>query len=151
MEQISAPRPEAAAEQAGGATLVTMVARVALALAGLGLVVGFFLPWVRIGDVVILSGLTMALTGGEMVQALSGPLRAIVFVVPLAGLIMLATAIRGARAIGLAGLAGGLLVFATGVITLIRAFLDSTGAGMWVVVLSALTATAVGFVVYRRR
>jgi len=153
MAQLSAPQQAGVqqAGQSGGAAIATMIMRVALGLAGLGLVVGFFLPWVRLGDVLVLSGLGMSLTSGEVIQTLSGPFRAIVFVVPVAGLVLLATAIRGARAIGAAGLACGLLVFATGALTLIGAFLDSTGAGMWVVVISALTATAVGFVAYRSR
>ena len=153
MEPPLAPQQAAAAQpsRSGDAAIATMIARIALALAGLGLVVGFFLPWVRLGDVLVLSGLGMALTGGEAIQALAGPLSAIVFIVPIAGLVMLAIAIRGARAIAVTGLACGLLVVATGVITLVCAFLDSTGSGMWVVVISALTAIAVGFITYRNR
>ena len=153
MEPLPAPGPRAVDQprRSGEASIATMAARIALAAAGLGLVVGFFLPWIRLGDVLVLSGLGMALTGGEAIEALAGPLRGIVFIVPIAGVAMLAIAIRGARAIAVTGLAGGLLVFASGVITLIRAFLDSTGAGMWVVVISALTAIAVGFFAYRRR
>jgi hypothetical protein len=153
MEPLSAPQQGAVVQprRSGDAAIGTMIARVVLALAGLGLVVGFFLPWIRLGEVLTLSGLGMALAGGEAITTLSGPFRAIVFIVPAAGLVMLAIAIRGARAIAVTGLACGLLVFATGVITLIRAFLDSTGAGMWVVVISALTAIAVGFVAYRNR
>jgi hypothetical protein len=153
MDQLSAPQPGAVEQprRSGEAAIATMMARSVLAIAGLGLVVGFFLPWIRLGDVLTLSGLGMALTGGEAIETLAGPLRGVVLIVPIAGLVMLATAIRGSRAIGVTGLACGLLVFASGVLTLIRAFLDSTGAGMWVVVISAITATAVGFFAYRRR
>ena len=153
MEPISAPEPRSVEQPraTGDASIATLAMRIALAAAGLGLVVGFFLPWIRLGDVLTLSGLTMALSGGEAIQTLAGPLRGIVFIVPIAGVIMLASAIRGTRALAMTALACGLLVFASGVITLIRAFLDSTGAGMWVVVISALTATAVGFLAYRHR
>jgi hypothetical protein len=137
-------------ESSGGAAVASLAARIAVGLAGLGLLVGFFLPWVRLGDVVSLSGLGMALTGGEAIKELSGPFRSILFVVPLAGLALIASAIRD-WAVGWAGLAGGLLIVAIGLFTLIRVFLDSTGAGMWVVALSALVATAVGVIAYRNR
>jgi len=131
-------------EESAGALL----ARIVIGLAGLGLLIGFFLPWIRLGDLVSMSGLSMALTGGEAVKELSG-FRLILLIVPVAGLALLASAIRG-WAYAWVALASGILIFAAALFTLIRVFLDSTGAGMWVVAISALVAVAVGFFAYRR-
>jgi hypothetical protein len=125
-----------------------LIARIAIGLAGLGLLIGFFLPWIRLGELVSMSGLSMALTGGEAVKELSG-FRMILLIVPLAGLALIASAIRS-WAYAWVALASGILIFVAALFTLIRVFLDSTGAGMWVVAISALTAVAVGFIAYRR-
>lgn len=130
-------------------TMGSLAARIAIGLAGLGLVIGFFLPWIRVGDLVSMSGLSMALTGGDAIKELSG-FRLILLIVPLSGLALIASAIRG-WSVAWVGMVSGFLIFASALFTLIRVFLDSTGAGMWVVAISALVAVGVGFVAYRRR
>lgn len=124
--------------------------RAVLGLAGLGLVAGFFMPWVHFGELVSVSGLALAVSSGQAVEGMSGPHGGLILIVPLAGVLLLAGAIRGHRGIAWAALVCGFLIFAVGLYTLVRLFLDSTGAGMWVVAACAVVATAAGILQTRR-
>jgi hypothetical protein len=128
-----------------------LLTRLLLGVSGVGLVVGFFLPWVELGGVMSLSGLGLMLSSGDAIEQMSGPHQAMLFVVPLSGLVLLGAAIRGYRGIAWAGLVCGFAIFTVGLYTLIRIFLDTTGVGMWVVASAAIICTAVGIVAYRRR
>jgi hypothetical protein len=118
--------------------------RIVLGIAGTGLLFGFFLPWIRIGQMVTLSGVALATTGGQAVSAMSGPYGLMIFAVPLSGAGLFYCAVRGHRAIAWIGLVGGFVIASVGFLTLVRVFLDSTGVGMWIVALSSLLAIIVG-------
>lgn len=128
-------------------TVAPMWLRLLQGLSGVGLIVGFFMPWIKLGETVSLSGFSLVLTGG--VEQLSAPSRGLIFSIPLIGLALLATAIKGFRGLGWAGLATGILIGLVGVYTLISAFLDSTGMGMWLVSGCALMAMGTGALALR--
>ena len=128
-----------------------MLLRIGLGIVGLGLFIGFFLPWVHLGDVVSLSGLGLAIAGGDAANEMSGPNRALILIVPVAGILLFAGAIRGTRGLAWAGMAAGFSIFMVGLYTLIRVFLDSTGAGMWFVTGSAVGGILIGLVYSRVR
>jgi hypothetical protein len=123
---------------------LSMFRRVLLCLCGLVLVLGFFLPWVTAGTALELSGLGLAISGGEMVQAVSGGGRFLLFLAPLMGAALIAGAVTGHWAtpwVGILG-SGALLLF--GIIHVISFFLSSTGVGLWLVVFAALFTLVVG-------
>ncbi|MCA9574941.1 MAG: hypothetical protein H6726_17170 [Sandaracinaceae bacterium] len=123
--------------------------RILQAIAGVGLMTGFFMPWVTLGDMVSVSGFSLVLTGGDVVEQLSGPSRGVIFSIPLLGLALLSTAIKGFRVLAWAGLATGILILLVGLYTLITVFLDSTGMGMWVLIGAALLALGTGALAVR--
>lgn len=128
-----------------------LLSRVLLGLVGAGLLSGFFMPWLELGQMVSMSGLNLATTGGQAIDSMSGPHRLIVFVVPIAGAGLLYAAVRGYRHIEWLGLVCGCVIFGAGVFTLVRAFLGTTGAGMWLVAGSAMLAILIGTLAQRRR
>lgn len=123
--------------------------RILQGLSGVGLIIGFFLPWIKLGELVSLSGFSLVLAGGEAVEQLSAPSRGLIFSIPLIGLALLATSIKGFRGLAWAGMATGILIVLVGLYTLISAFLDSTGAGMWLVSGCALLALGTGALALR--
>jgi hypothetical protein len=126
----------------------SFVARSLLSIAGLGLLIGFFLPWVKLGELVEASGFTLVVSSGQVIEQLSGPHRLLLFVVPVSALLLLFTAIRGTRGTTVVAVMSGLFILGYGFYTLVRLFFESTGLGMWLVVGSALLALSVGLVSY---
>lgn len=144
---ITSPPASAAAITPAKGLVAPMWLRLLQGLSGVGLIIGFFMPWIKLGETVSLSGFSLVLTGG--LEQLSAPSRGLIFSIPLLGLALLATAIKGFRGLGWAGLATGILIGLVGVYTLISAFLDSTGAGMWLVSGAALLAMGTGALALR--
>jgi hypothetical protein len=136
--------------QATTAATAPFLSRVLLGATGAGLLLGFFLPWVKLGTMVSLSGLNLALTGGQAIESLSGPFGLIVFVVPLAGVALLFGAVRGYRRLEWLGLVSGCIIFGVGIFTLVRVFLGSTGMGMWLVAAASMAAIMIGTLSQRR-
>ena len=125
-------------------TLSSLFARALLALAGIGFLVGFFLPWFRLGTTASVSGLGLLVTDGEIVELVTGPDRILLFAVPLLGVGVTVGAIAGHRIGVWLALIAGVLVLGGGLYTLINLFVSTTGPGMWLVVASALTSLVVG-------
>ncbi|MGD8861013.1 MAG: hypothetical protein PVI30_13480 [Myxococcales bacterium] len=121
-----------------------MAVRVVLGIAGLGLLLGFFMPWLQLGSVMSVSGFGLVVSGGEMVEEMSGPHRGLLVVIPASALLLFMAAVRGHWIAVWLGIGTGAAVLAYGFYTLLRLFLDSTGMGMWIVVLSALLALGTG-------
>jgi len=113
-------------------------------LAGLGLLVGFFLPWLRFGEIAAVSGLSLMVSSGTAVDALAGPSRGLLILIPVCGAAMVGTSFLGPRASILAALSSGVAILAFGLFTLARIFLETVGSGMWIVVVSALMAIGAG-------
>ncbi len=108
------------------------------------LVAGFFLPWLSAGTTLELSGMGLVFAGGDVVAAVSGSGRFLVFLVPLLGVALVGGAAFGHRWTPwlAAGGASTLLLF--GLVHVLTLFLSSTGIGMWLVVLSAFLALVFG-------
>lgn len=115
-------------------------------IAGAGLLVGFFLPWLRFADVAKFSGLSLMVSGGSAVEALTGPARGMLIIIPVCGAVLVASAVFAPRLAGLASLVSGLAILGFGLFTLARMFIATVGLGMWLVVVSSLVAAGVGAV-----
>jgi hypothetical protein len=116
------------------------VMRLLLALCGAGLVAGFFMRWMTVGEIVSVSGFSLMITQGEAATLLSGGSRWWLLVVPVFGLLVLIGAFSGRRYALWAALFAGLSVLGFGFYSAIRLFFQTTGLGMWVVVVSAFVA-----------
>ena len=122
------------------------VERVLFGGCGVALLLGFFMPWFKIGALLTVSGLSLLLSSGEMVGMLSGSNRFMLVIVPLLGAALLAGSVLGSRATRIGAVAGSALFLLGGLFITLRLFLSSTGTGMWLVVLSALLALSVGLI-----
>lgn len=129
---------------------LSLLQRAGFGLSGMLLVAGFFLPWLTAGTALELSGLGLVFSGGDMVQALSGSGRFLLFLIPLLGAALVFGAGSGHRLTSWAAAigSGALLVF--GLLHVIRVFLSSTGLGMWLVVFAALFALIIGLLSINR-
>jgi hypothetical protein len=136
----SAPRQDLAARAA------SLITRLVTGGAGVALLVGFFLPWVTLGDVAAVSGFALLASSGTMIETMAGPSRGLLFVIPAAGLLMIGCSAMGPKAAARSALVSGLGILAFGLYTAARAFISSTGTGMWIVVLASLVAAGVGLV-----
>lgn len=119
-------------------------------VAGLGLLIGFFLPWLRFGEVAAVSGLSLMVSSGTVVNALAGPSRSLLVIIPVAGAALIASSILAPRLIPFVSLLSGLAILLFGLFTLARVFLQTVGLGMWIVVVSALVAMAIGIAALSR-
>lgn len=140
-----APAAPSRSEQAMGQVLRGLVF-----LSGLGLIVGFFLPWLRFGEFAAVSGLSLLVSSGQAVDALAGPARGLLILIPVSGAALIAASVFGPRMAVLAALVGGIVVLAFGFFTLARVFLETMGAGMWIVSASALLAAGAGVAGFAR-
>jgi hypothetical protein len=134
-----------------GQGALPLVSRVLLGIAGLGLLAGFFMPWLRFGDMVVLSGFSLSASSGDAVEVISGRGRALLFMVPISALALMACAYTGHRISIWVALLSSAVLLAYGAFTIVRLFLASTGVGMWIVVGCALLAFAIGLIGYGRR
>lgn len=151
-----APATEAKTEHGAGPRLARSRAgdiamRGLLILAGAGLIVGFFMPWLTIGTLASISGLGLMVADGEAVAMISGSHRVLLFAVPLLGAGLIFGGITGHRAAAWLALITGVVVVGDGLLTLIRLFFDTTGAGMWLVILCSLTSLGLGLLAVGRK
>ena len=123
-----------------------MLTRILCAVAGLGILVGFFLPWVVLGRLAAVSGFGLVLTSGELVDMIAGWHRLMLFAVPVLGAALLASAIFRPGIVTWVAALSGLSLLLFGLVTLVSLFVSTTGAGMWVVVGSCLLALSVGLI-----
>lgn len=129
---------------------VAQLLRALVFLSGLGLLLGFFLPWIRFGQFASVSGLSLLVSSGQAVDALAGPARGMLILIPVSGGTLVAASVFGPRLAVVVSLVGGIVVLAFGLFTLARVFLETMGAGMWVVVASALLAAGAGVAGFAR-
>ena len=117
---------------------------------GAALLVGFFMPWFKIGALLTVSGLTLLVSSGEMVGMLSGSNRFMLVIVPLLGAVLLGGSILGSRLTRIIAVAGSGLFLLGGFFITIRLFLSTTGTGMWMVLFAALLALSIGLIAIGR-
>jgi hypothetical protein len=117
---------------------------------GAALLVGFFMPWFKVGALLTVSGLSLLVSSGEMVGMLSGTNRFMLVIVPLLGAVLLGGSILGSRLTRTIAVAGSGLFLIGGLFITLRLFLSTTGTGMWMVLFAALLALSVGLIAIGR-
>lgn len=128
----------------GGQNIKTVTVRVLLSLCGLTLLIGFFLPWIHLGKLVEVSGFTLTVSGGEVVDMVSGPHRVVPLAVPALGVLLVVGAVMGHRLVQWIAVVTGIVVLGYGFFTLLRFFLDTTGIGIWLVAAASLVSLGTG-------
>src|SRR5688500_1891923 len=106
--------------------------RTFIAVAGLALIAGFFLPWISFGG----------LGASGWFFATNGPWSAFIWLVPVGGLAMFLTAITGSKHARLTSGAVGLALVGYAVVKTVHSFFATTGIGLWLVIAAALAALA---------
>jgi hypothetical protein len=119
-------------------------ARAGIAVAGAGLVAGFFLPWIS-ADFGVgtfnASAYQMVTHWGAFDAA---PFMTIMLVlVPVAGLAMLVTALTNSRLMRPISLLTGLGILGYGTFKLAQALFATSGWGIWIVVAAAVAAVVI--------
>jgi hypothetical protein len=122
---------------------LSLLRRGLLGVSGLLLLVGFFLPWLKVGSLLTVSGFGLVFASGDVVSFVSGTSRFMLILVPLLGALLLGGAIWGHRIAQWVALAGATLILGFGLINLIQMLLASTGLGMWLVTGAAITSLVV--------
>ncbi len=138
------PPSQETASKAKKSPGLSILSRILFALSGLLLIVGFFLPWVTAGTALELSGLGLVFSGGEVVNAISGSGRFLLFFVPLLGAALILGAVLGQRTTSWVAALGAGFLLLFGLIHVIRLFISSTGLGMWLVVVASLFILTLG-------
>jgi hypothetical protein len=136
----------AAGSASGERERLRLVERGLFGACGAALLVGFFMPWFRVGALLSVSGLSLLVSSGEMVGMLSGSNRFMLVIVPALGLLLLGGSILGTRLTRVLAVVGAGLFLLAGFLLLVRFFVTSTGSGMWLTVFAALLALSVGLV-----
>ena len=102
------------------------------------MLVGFFMPWLKVGSLLTISGFGLVFASGDVVNVVSGTSRFMLVVVPLLGLLLIVGAVVGHRVTQWVALAGATGILGFGFLRVLEIFLTSTGLGMWLVIVSAL-------------
>jgi hypothetical protein len=142
--EIAPPEPRRGALAA--TRVGSLVMRVMLGACGVALIAGFFMRWLTLGDMVSVSGFSLIVTEGEMVSLLSGAHRVLLFAVPVFGILLVVAGAIGHRFGLWVALITGVTVLGFGMYTVIRLFLESTGAGLWIVIGASLLALALSLI-----
>jgi len=119
--------------------------RVSAIVAGLALVIGFLLPWVKIGDMARVSGLELLISDNIVIRNALGVLqRRLLVLVPLGGLLVAGLAVRNIRGLRWAMLGVGLALFVIGLIATLSVFFHVTSLGLWLVAIGMVLSLAMG-------
>lgn len=157
--------PDKGAKKSADPNAPHIVLRLVLGVAGLMLVVGFFLPWIRLdavnpqqaaqagGDTVaFVSGLEIAVGGDTLITTAAGATPwAVLFLIPLFGAALAAVGFLGNRWSGVIGALLGLVIVLYGLVTVVMLFFRTTNYGLWVVLGGAFLAVAGGTIAWARR
>lgn len=123
-----------------------LLLRVFLGVAGILLVLGFFLPWVSIGDVANIAG--HELVFGDNLPSWQ---RVALAFCPLLGALSVAVAILGFRWARWFALGVGGVVLGYGLFTVSYLLFKMLSVGLWLVLAGGLLALAAGFLLRPRR
>jgi hypothetical protein len=115
-------------------------ARSTIALLGIALVAGFFLPWIDMGWGLRVSGMDAVRhgAGGSLFYLM-------MLVVPIGGAAMAFTALTGSKYVRLVSAVTGLSLVGYGVVKTVHAFFATTGFGLWLVIAASCAALIVPF------
>ena len=105
-----------------------LLLRIGLAMSGLCLLAGFFLPWLMIGSVADISGLELVI--GDNLPAAQ---RYALAFCPLVAVLLTIAGVVGFRGSAYIGIAAGLLVFGYGLFTVAYILFTMIDVGLWLV------------------
>ena len=130
-----------------------MALRIVLGTAGLLLVVGFFLPWLKLEEIATVSGMQLVIDDNPVIRALVGDdtQRWLLLLVPGFGLALTAVGFLGVRYSGHIAAVLGLLIVLYGLVTTIIFFFQKTGIGLWLILAGSLLAVAAGAFAWARQ
>jgi hypothetical protein len=150
---VTAPAPSPAAPTSAPASSkrLPLVRRVLLGVSGLAMLVGFFLPWLKVGTLLTISGFGLVFATGDVVNVISGASRFMLVVVPLLGFLLVLGALLGYRLTQWVALAGATAILGFGLARVLELFVTSTGLGMWLVIFSALSCLIVSLLTVGQR
>ncbi len=118
-----------------------------MGIAGIAIVVGFFLPWVDFGGLVKVSGYEILTSGklGTWEWLLAAAY-------PLSGLALIVASLEGSAGAGRwCGLAAGGVIVLYPLYKVVRGFFEVTGVGYWLVLAGGIVALVGGLVAPRAR
>lgn len=119
--------------------MVNRRGHIVLGAVGLVMVIGFFLPWIRLGELVSASGYDL------VAREAFSPLTRLVFALcPIGGAVLVLGSVSGARSLGGAGLALGSGILLYSGYRLLQVLFVTTGLGLWLVIGAACIAIVVG-------
>jgi hypothetical protein len=141
---MSTASPAAPPDRPTAASRLPLARRIAYVLAGVTLVIAFFMPWVKAGSLLSSSGFGLLFVSGEMVEVVSGSYRFLLVLVPLFGALLVTGGVLAWRATQWLAVGGAAVILGFGFIQLVRVFLTSTGVGMWLVVVASMLCLVLG-------
>jgi hypothetical protein len=106
--------------------------RTFIAVTGLALIAGFFLPWISFGG----------LGASGWFFASHSSASAFIWLIPVGGIAMVATALTGSRYAKVTSAAVGLALVGYAVVKTVHSFFSTTGIGLWLVIAASLAALA---------
>ena len=110
-----------------------------LTVAGLAMVVGFFLPWIDVGG-------AFTVSGWDFVKSshVAWHTRMVLLLLPIAGALLALAGLAGGAAAASLGVATGLGVFGYMFFRIAWGFIKTTGLGLWMVLGAAAVAVVFG-------
>lgn len=147
------------AKPKGGAPHI--VFRILLGTAGLLLVIGFFLPWLRLeipaavgvpAEIKMISGVELVWSEEPLVRAMAGDetQRYLLLFIPAFGLLMTAVGFLGFRWSGVVAAVMGLTLVGYGIVMFAIFFFQKTGLGLWLILGGAFLSVSAGVVSFLR-
>jgi len=126
--------------------MVHWTLRGALTVSGIALLIGFFLPWIDIGDVANINGF-------ELVSGPNLPVwqRYMLAVCPIVGLALVGSGVVGFKGARWVGVGAGSIVLLYGIFTVGYIVFHMLDAGLWIVLAGALVALVSGLVLKPKR
>jgi amino acid transporter len=132
-------------------TAAQLAIRIALGTAGILLLVGFFMPWLNLGELRIgddmrgtVSGLDLVLSNEAEVVRTLGVHRWIILLIPVLGVALAAVGYLGFRWSGIVGAGIGIVVIGYGVVTVVLLFFRTTAFGIWMILIGTFLAVGIG-------
>lgn len=120
-------------DAAAGGEPPHIVLRVSIGLAGLSLLVGFFLPWVNSPAAEGVAAASHAGYDIAMGQPFETPGQQILWALPALGVLLSATAFMGFRWAGQTAIGIAVAIFGFALYVVLRMFIERTELGLWVV------------------
>ncbi len=146
--------PKAKGKPKAGAPHIGL--RIVLGAAGLLLLIGFFLPWLRLegqdNQTNLVTGLDVVMAGDPVVRALVGQdaNRYVLLAIPLFGIALTAVGFLGIRYSDRIAAVLGILIVGYGMVMVVIFFFQKTGFGLWMILGGAFVSILAGLISFIR-